>query len=178
MKLEGLKVVDLSWFLPGPYLTTALADHGAEVIKVEAPGAGDPGRGSELHTVLGQAKQAIVLDLKKPEAVAIARDIKPSPRGELEITDLNRVYLERGALQVERLGRGIAWLDTGNAEALLKASVFIEAVEERTGVKIACLEEIALRVGFIDAATFAGLAEQAPKSVYGEYLRRLVRTGL
>ena len=112
------------------------------------------------------------------DVVAIARDLAPSARGELEITDLNRVYLQRGRLHVETFGRGIAWLDTGNAESLLKAGVFIESIEERTGAKIACLEEIAWHQRFIDDAQFARLAEAAPPSVYGNYLRRLASHGL
>lgn len=106
-------------------------------------------------------------------AVEIAAALRPSDRGELEITDLNREYLRRGDLSVEILGRGVAWLDTGTAESLLRASVFIGAVEERQGLKIACLEEIALRMHYIDADHFAELASAAPRSAYGDYLRRI-----
>lgn len=112
------------------------------------------------------------------DVIRIARELAPSSRGELEITDLNRVYLDAGTLHVETLGRGIAWLDTGTAESLLKAGVFIEAIEERTGAKIACLEEIALHRGFIDADAFARLATEAPASVYGNYLRHLAAHGI
>jgi glucose-1-phosphate thymidylyltransferase len=106
--------------------------------------------------------------------IDVASNIKPSARGELEITDVNRVYLERNALHVERLGRGTAWLDTGTPESMLQASNFIHVLEERTGLKVACLEEIAFRMGFI---TLDALAEQAhllKKSEYGQYLARIV----
>jgi len=103
----------------------------------------------------------------------IAADLAPSARGELEITDLNRVYLDRGELEVEVLGRGTAWLDTGTYGALLQASNFIQTIEERQGLKIACLEEIAWHKGFIDDAALAALA--APlDSDYGDYLRSLL----
>ena len=105
----------------------------------------------------------------------IARDIPPSPRGELEITDVNRVYLERDALRVERLGRGYAWLDTGTHDSLLQASEFVRTVEERQGLKIACIEEIAHHMGYIDDAQILRLAEPLKKSGYGEYLLSLIR---
>jgi len=105
------------------------------------------------------------------EAPAIARTLKPSARGELEITDLNRVYLERGALAVEQLGRGFAWLDTGTPESLIDAAVFVRTLEVRQGVRIACPEEIAYRSGFIDKAQMLRLADNLGKSGYGRYLR-------
>jgi glucose-1-phosphate thymidylyltransferase len=108
------------------------------------------------------------------DVVQVARDIKPSARGELEITDVNRVYLERDALQVERMGRGYAWLDTGTHDSLLQASEFVRTVEERQGLKIACVEEIAHYMGYIDAEQVRRLAEPLRKSGYGEYLLRLV----
>ncbi|HEV8613361.1 MAG TPA: glucose-1-phosphate thymidylyltransferase RfbA [Gemmatimonadales bacterium] len=108
------------------------------------------------------------------DVIGIARGLSKSPRGELEITDINREYLKRGALRVELLGRGIAWLDTGSFTALLQASNFVEAVEARQGLKIACLEEIAWRLGYIDAGQLQRLAEQAGTSQYGEYLAELV----
>ena len=109
--------------------------------------------------------------------VEIARALKPSARGELEITDVNVAYLHAGALQVEKLGRGIAWLDTGTHEALLQASNFIHAIEERQGLKVACLEEIALRMGYIDAAEVERLAADMRNSGYGQYLMRVLEQG-
>src|SRR5260221_5658109 len=103
----------------------------------------------------------------------IAADLKPSPRGELEITDLNNWYLRHGQLNVDRLGRGFAWLDTGTPESLIEASQFVRALETRQGLKIACLEEIALGQGFIDAEQFDRLAALAPMSDYWRYLKSL-----
>ena len=104
----------------------------------------------------------------------IARDLKPSPRGELEITDLNRIYLEKGQLSVEIMGRGMAWLDTGTHESLLDASQFIQTIETRQGLKVACPEEVAWRQGWIDDAMLAQLAEPLAKSKYGKYLQNLL----
>ena len=106
----------------------------------------------------------------------IAADIKPSPRGELEITDVNRVYLERNALNVELLGRGMAWLDTGTHESLLDASHFIATIERRQGLKVCCPEEIAFRRNYIDAAQLERLAEPLKKNGYGKYLLQLMNT--
>jgi glucose-1-phosphate thymidylyltransferase len=108
------------------------------------------------------------------KVVELASKLKPSARGELEITDLNRAYLERGELDVLPMGRGMAWLDTGTHEALLEAAHFIETIERRQGLKIACPEEIAYRMGFIDAAQLEALAMPLDKSGYGEYLRRVL----
>jgi glucose-1-phosphate thymidylyltransferase len=108
------------------------------------------------------------------QVVQIAARLKPSARGELEITDVNRAYLERGELEVVPMGRGMAWLDTGTHEALLEASHFIETIERRQGLKIACPEEIAYRMKFIDAAQLEALAKPLEKSGYGEYLRRVL----
>ena len=105
--------------------------------------------------------------------VDVAKSIAPSPRGELEITDVNLEYLRRGALTVERLGRGIAWLDTGTHKSLLEASIFIETIESRQGLKIACLEEIALRRGFIDCARMRQVIDMTPVSSYRDYLQRV-----
>ena len=108
------------------------------------------------------------------QVVDIARALRPSPRGELEITDVNRTYLERGQLQVEKLARGIAWLDTGTHEALMQASNYIQAIEERQGLMVACLEEIAFRMGYIASADLQRLAAKMSSSAYGEYLIRLL----
>jgi len=102
--------------------------------------------------------------------VELAKTIRPSARGELEITDLNRLYLERGELKVEMMGRGFAWLDTGTHESLLEAAMFIQTLEKRQGVKIACPEEIAYRLGYIDQAQLLALALEIEKSAYGQYL--------
>ena len=107
----------------------------------------------------------------------MAAALKPSPRGELEITDLNRKYLEKGQLRVELLGRGFAWLDTGTHESLLQASNFVQTIEERQGLKIACLEEIAFRSGWIDAAQLRRLGEEMVKNAYGQYLLQLADEG-
>lgn len=107
--------------------------------------------------------------------VQIARDLKPSARGELEITDVNRTYLAQGKLSVQPMGRGIAWLDTGTYDALLSSSQFVQTLEERQGLKVACIEEIALSQGFIDTAKFQLLVDKAGKSEYGNYLRRVLK---
>jgi glucose-1-phosphate thymidylyltransferase len=107
--------------------------------------------------------------------VDIASDLQPSARGELEITDVNRAYLTRRALQVERLGRGVAWLDTGTHESLLQASTFIEAIETRQGLKVSCPEEIAFRCGYIDADQLMRLAQPLSKTGYGTYLLAVSR---
>lgn len=106
--------------------------------------------------------------------VSVAENLKPSPRGELEITDLNRVYLEQGNLSVELLGRGFAWLDTGTHESLLQASNYVQTIEERQGLKISCLEEIAFRKGYINAQQLIALAQPLMKNDYGVYLMNLL----
>ena len=111
------------------------------------------------------------------DVVDIARHVKPSARGELEITDVNRAYLERGDLVVAPLGRGIAWLDTGTHDALLQAANYIEAIQNRQGLLIACPEEIAFREGFIDRAQLRSLAAPLEKTAYGQYLMRLAEDG-
>ena len=107
------------------------------------------------------------------QVVDIAKSLKPSARGELEITDLNVVYLEQNELHVELLGRGVAWLDTGTHESLLQAANFIQAIQERQGLKVACLEEIAYRKGYIERRALIRLGEEMKKNSYGDYLMRL-----
>ncbi len=111
------------------------------------------------------------------DVVKIAKTIRPSSRGELEITDVNKAYLKNGNLRMERLGRGTAWLDTGTHDSLLDASNFIKVVEDRQGLKIACLEEIAYRQGYISDQQLGNLAEPLSKNGYGEYLLRLLNEG-
>jgi glucose-1-phosphate thymidylyltransferase len=111
------------------------------------------------------------------DVIEIARGLRPSPRGELEITDVNAAYLRRGDLAVQLLGRGIAWLDTGTPQALLAAAQFIQTIEERQGLKIACPEEIAFRLGLITAEQLERLAAPLATGPYGEYLRALIREG-
>jgi glucose-1-phosphate thymidylyltransferase len=108
------------------------------------------------------------------QVVSVAEQMKPSARGELEITDVNCWYLERGLLCTELLGRGMAWLDTGTHDALLDASNFVQTIERRQGLKIACPEEIAYRLGYISAAELETLASSLGKSTYGQYVKRLV----
>jgi glucose-1-phosphate thymidylyltransferase len=109
------------------------------------------------------------------DVVEKAQALKPSARGELEITDLNRVYLEEGRLRVEKLGRGTAWLDTGTHESLLEAADFVRAIQNRQGLRIACLEEIGLQMGFLDEAAFERSLEPLGKSTYGTYLRGVLK---
>jgi glucose-1-phosphate thymidylyltransferase len=109
------------------------------------------------------------------DVVKIAAALKPSARGEYEITDLNKVYLEQGRLNVQQLGRGFAWLDTGTHDSLADATAFVKAIQDRQGLKIACIEEIAWRKGFISREQFAGLADTLKKSSYGEYLAQILR---
>jgi glucose-1-phosphate thymidylyltransferase len=108
------------------------------------------------------------------QVLDIAAGLRPSARGELEITDVNRIYLERGSLQVQRLPRGVAWLDTGTHEALVQASNYIQAIEERQGLMVACLEEIAYRMGYISADQLEALARSMGSSAYGRYLTSLM----
>ena len=108
------------------------------------------------------------------QVVGVAEGLRPSPRGELEITDVNRWYLERGQLRTQVLGRGMAWLDTGTHDSLLEASTFIQTIEKRQGLKVACPEEIVYRLGYIDAKQLRGLAEKVAKNGYGQYLLRLL----
>ena len=109
------------------------------------------------------------------DVVRIARELKPSARGEYEITDVNKVYLAQGRLNVQLLGRGFAWLDTGTHDALQDAASYVRTIQERQGLKIACIEEIAWRMGFIDKAQMLAAAERTRKSTYGEYIFEIVR---
>ncbi len=108
------------------------------------------------------------------KVVEYAKNLKPSPRGELEITDINKIYLEKKDLKVEVLSRGTAWLDTGTFSSLMQAGSFVQAIEERQGLKIGCIEEIAFKMGFIDEKTLLELAKDLMKSGYGEYLKKLI----
>ena len=128
-----------------------------------------PARPKSNHAVTG-------LYFYDNEVIEIARSLRPSARGELEITDVNREYLRRGQLRVERLGRGTAWLDTGTPTALLQAAALIEVIESRQGLKISCPEEIAWRMGYIDADALARLAAPLAGSSYGEYLLELLNS--
>ncbi|OGR96975.1 MAG: glucose-1-phosphate thymidylyltransferase, partial [Elusimicrobia bacterium RBG_16_66_12] len=129
-----------------------------------------PARPKSNHAVTG-------LYFYDNSVLDIAASLKPSPRGELEITDVNKVYLRKKTLHVERMGRGIAWLDTGTHEALLQASTFIQVIEERQALKIACLEEIAFNMKYIGAEQLRALAEPMAKNEYGRYLLRVAAEG-
>lgn len=111
------------------------------------------------------------------EVVNISKNLKPSARGELEISDVNRIYLEKGELYVEKIGRGIAWLDTGTPEALLQASNFFGVIEDRQGLKVACIEEIAFNKGFINKEQFRELTNSIPNSLYKDYLEKILKEG-
>ena len=108
-------------------------------------------------------------------APAYAKHLQPSGRGELEITDLNKIYLESGAPTTKRLGRGCTWLDTGTIDSLIEAQQFVHVIEKRQGQKIACPEEVAMRKGFISEEAFASLAANASDNLYGQYLRSLIK---
>jgi glucose-1-phosphate thymidylyltransferase len=138
-------------------------DHAKKVIAIEEK----PAKPKSRYAVPG-------LYFYDNEVVDIARAIKPSPRGELEITDINNTYLQQGKLKVELLGRGFCWLDTGTHESLQQASSYVQAVQERQGLKIACLEEIAYRLGYIDRAQVERLAGSMLKNQYGQYLLDLL----
>jgi glucose-1-phosphate thymidylyltransferase len=142
---------------------------------VELDRAGRPVRIVEKPKVAPSRYAVTGLYFYDNRVVDIAAGIRPSPRGELEITDVNNRYLELGELEVELMGRGFAWLDTGTYRSLLEASQFVQTIEDRQGLKIACPEEIAFRMGYIDAARVEAIAARLDKSGYGAYLRRLLK---
>jgi glucose-1-phosphate thymidylyltransferase len=108
------------------------------------------------------------------DVIKIARSLKPSPRGEIEITDVNKVYLGKGALKVKLMGRGFAWLDTGTHDSMVEAALYVKTIEDRQGLKIACIEEIAYKMGFIDENQLKKIAQPLLKSGYGEYLIKII----
>lgn len=137
-------------------------DHSGKAISIEEK----PSQPKSNYAVPG----LYVYDNK---VVEISKNLKPSARGELEITDVNKVYLDRSELMVQKVGRGVAWLDTGTPEALLKAAQFFGVIEDRQGLKVACIEEIAYMKGFIDKTQFHQVINSIPKSLYREYLERI-----
>jgi glucose-1-phosphate thymidylyltransferase len=171
--------------LPDQLRRAAKRDAGATVFAYHVK---DPERYGVVHFDADGVALGIEEKPKQPESnyavtglyfydndvVNIAASIKPSPRGELEITDVNRAYLERKTLRVEMLGRGVAWLDTGTHESLLRASMFVEAIESRQGLKVCCPEEIAFLAKFIDAAAIEHLGQKLKQTEYGQYLLSLL----
>jgi glucose-1-phosphate thymidylyltransferase len=159
---------------------TIFAHHVVDPERYGVVGFDAGGRATSLEEKPRQPKSSYAvtgLYFYDAEAVSLAKSLKPSARGELEITDLNRLYLERGALTVETLGRGFAWLDTGTHDSLLEAGQFVSTIEKRQGLKIACPEEIAWRNGWIDDAALLRLAAPLASSGYGQYLKALVSEG-
>ncbi len=171
--------------LPERLRGAAARDRGATILAYSVT---DPGRYGVVELDAGGRAVAITEKPAQPKSnwavtglyfydnrvIEMAVGLKPSARGELEITDINRAYLELGELNVEKLGRGYAWLDTGTHATLLQAAQYVQTVEERQGQKIACLEEIALHMGFIDGEGFARLAAQQGDNDYGRYLARVL----
>jgi glucose-1-phosphate thymidylyltransferase len=170
---------------PEQIQTAAKIDSGATLFAYRVS---DPGRYGVIELDENARPIAIVEKPKRPKspwAVTglyfydghvsdLAATLKPSARGEVEITDLNNLYLSKGALRVERLGRGLAWLDTGTPQSLLRAAEFVEAIEQRQGLKVCCPEEVAWRMGFIDTAQLERLAKAVGSSLYGSYLSGLL----
>jgi glucose-1-phosphate thymidylyltransferase len=156
---------------------TVFAYHVDDPERYGVVGFDEQGRATSIEEKPAQPKSSFAvtgLYFYDQQVCDLAAALKPSARGELEITDVNRIYLERGQLLVERMGRGHAWLDTGTHESLLEASLFIQTIERRQGLKIACPEEIAFHQGLIDAAQVERLADALGKSDYGKYLRQLL----
>jgi glucose-1-phosphate thymidylyltransferase len=150
---------------PGAY-GVAEIDEGGKVLSIEEK----PEHPKSHYAVTG-------LYFYDAEVCALARSLKPSKRGELEITDLNRLYLERGTLAMEMLGRGVAWLDTGTHDSLIQAASFVQTVQQRQGLQVACPEEIAFESGWIDGEALLALADPLKKTAYGQYLIDLVKRG-
>jgi len=137
----------------------------------------DSGRATEIEEKPASPRSNFAvtgLYLYDNAVLDIAASLRPSPRGELEITDVNRAYLRSGALHVELLTRGFAWLDTGTHDSLLQASNFIQTIQERQGLRVACLEEVAFKMGFIDGAAVSRIADRMGRSAYADYLRRML----
>jgi glucose-1-phosphate thymidylyltransferase len=156
---------------------TVFAYHVSDPERYGVVSFGPDGQATSLEEKPAKAKSHYAvtgLYFYDPSVVEFAAYLKPSARGELEITDLNRLYLERGNLAVEILGRGFAWLDTGTHDSLLQASMFVETIEQRQGMKICCPEEIAFRMGFIDCIQLRKMAEPLARSGYGRYLLRIL----
>ncbi|MFG2891400.1 glucose-1-phosphate thymidylyltransferase RfbA [Streptomyces sp. NPDC048248] len=178
----------------GPGFSKLLHDHtrhvdgcvlfGYPVSDPERYGVGEVDKGGKLLSIEEKPSHprsdlAITgLYLYDSDVVDIAKNLCPSARGELEITDVNRIYLEQGRAQLVNLGRGFAWLDTGTHDSLLQAGQYVQVLEQRQGVRIACLEEIAFRMGFIDAEACYALGAQLNKSGYGEYLKDVASKGV
>ena len=129
---------------------------------------------AETANIKGAARGVEAVDFYDNAVVDIASGLRPSPRGELEITDVNNFYLRQNALQVERMGRGFAWFDTGTHEDLLEAGEYVRTIEMRQGLKIACVEEVAYHIGYIDAAQLRAEAQRFGKNDYGRYLMSLL----
>ena len=170
--------VQLANALARPQGATVFAYHVADPERYGVVSFDKQGRAQTLEEKPTQPKSNYAvtgLYFYDNDVVNIAANLKPSPRGELEITDVNRIYLERGQLSVEIMGRGYAWLDTGTHESMIEASNFIETIEHRQGLKIACPEEIAFRNGFINAEQVHKLAQPLAKNGYGRYLLQLLK---
>ena len=170
--------VQLANALARPQGATVFAYHVADPERYGVVSFDKQGRAQTLEEKPTQPKSNYAvtgLYFYDNDVVNIVANLKPSPRGELEITDVNRIYLERGQLSVEIMGRGYAWLDTGTHESMIEASNFIETIEHRQGLKIACPEEIAFRNGFINAEQVRKLAQPLAKNGYGRYLLQLLK---